>query len=174
MCSLPLCMPALRWLAAGCWAERVEKQCLLPCTCAPLPTQRDRKPATSCRPPASPQPRMGPPADTPTPPPLPSRLCPQRMVEPVESVAFNVMDKGHRGEWKAIRIRFLREAEDVKLATRDLIDTCFRCAVLRLRCALRLLCRALFAAPASPLLLHLLCSAISCVQIKRHGPASSA
>jgi dynein heavy chain len=48
------------------------------------------------------------------------------MVEPVEGVAFNPLDRLHTAEWRAVRGRFLRDADDVKLATRDLIDTCFR------------------------------------------------
>lgn len=50
----------------------------------------------------------------------------EAMVEPVQSVSFNVLDKAHGTDWRSIRGRFLRDAEDIKLATRDLIDTCFR------------------------------------------------
>jgi hypothetical protein len=50
----------------------------------------------------------------------------QAMIEPVESAPFNVMDRARAVEWKGIRLRFQRDADDVKLATRDLIDTCFR------------------------------------------------
>lgn len=48
------------------------------------------------------------------------------MVEPVEGVAFNPFDRAHATDWRAVRQRFQRDADDVKLATRDLIDTCFR------------------------------------------------
>jgi hypothetical protein len=48
------------------------------------------------------------------------------MIAPVE-VPFYVMDRARAVEWKGIRMRFQRDAEDIKLATRDLIDTCFRC-----------------------------------------------
>jgi dynein heavy chain len=48
------------------------------------------------------------------------------MVEPVEGVAFNPLDRGQAEEWRAVRSRFARDADDIKLATRDLIDTCFR------------------------------------------------
>jgi len=48
------------------------------------------------------------------------------MVEPVEGVAFNPFNRAHAADWKAVRARFARDADDIKLATRDLIDTCFR------------------------------------------------
>lgn len=48
------------------------------------------------------------------------------MVAPVEGAAFNVLDCGRSVEWRGIKQRFARDAEEVKLATRDLIDTCFR------------------------------------------------
>ena len=53
---------------------------------------------------------------------------PQRMVAPVAGAGFCVADRGHAVEWKGLRLRFQRDAEDIKLATRDLIDTCFRWA----------------------------------------------
>ena len=48
------------------------------------------------------------------------------MVEPVEGVAFNLLDRSHSADWRAVCSRFARDADDVKLATRDLVDTCFR------------------------------------------------
>ena len=48
------------------------------------------------------------------------------MVEPVEGVAFNPLDRSHAADWRAVRSRFARDADDVKLAIRDLVDTCFR------------------------------------------------
>lgn len=54
--------------------------------------------------------------------------CLQAMIAPVEGVSFNVLDKARSMEWKGIRLRFGRDADDIKLATRDLIDTCFRYA----------------------------------------------
>lgn len=37
-----------------------------------------------------------------------------------------MLSKAHGTEWRAVRARFSRDADDIKLATRDLIDTCFR------------------------------------------------
>ena len=47
-------------------------------------------------------------------------------MEPVERVGFNPLDRAAAAEWRAVRQRFARDADDIKLATRDLIDTCFR------------------------------------------------
>ncbi len=48
------------------------------------------------------------------------------MVEPVEVAAFNPFDPAHSAGWHALRQRFARDADDVEMATRDLIDSCFR------------------------------------------------
>ncbi|KAI7844971.1 hypothetical protein COHA_001338 [Chlorella ohadii] len=50
----------------------------------------------------------------------------QAMVEPVASIAFHPFNKAHAAEWRAVRARFARDADDIQLATRDLVDTCFR------------------------------------------------
>lgn len=48
------------------------------------------------------------------------------MVEPVASIGFHPFHKAHAVEWQAVRARFARDADDIQLATRDLVDTCFR------------------------------------------------
>ena len=40
--------------------------------------------------------------------------------------SFDVLDKAHAPEWRMLRSRFARDADDIRLATRDLIDACFR------------------------------------------------
>ncbi|PRW56454.1 flagellar inner arm dynein 1 heavy chain alpha [Chlorella sorokiniana] len=50
----------------------------------------------------------------------------QAMVEPVAGTAFHPFNKAHAAEWRAVRARFARDADDIQLATRDLVDTCFR------------------------------------------------
>lgn len=50
----------------------------------------------------------------------------QAMVEPVEGLGFKPLDRAHAADWRAAAARFACDADDVKLATRDLIDTCFR------------------------------------------------
>ncbi len=55
-----------------------------------------------------------------------SAPCAQAMVEPVASIAFHPFNKAHAAEWRAVRARFARDADDIQLATRDLVDTCFR------------------------------------------------
>lgn len=47
-------------------------------------------------------------------------------MEPVEGVSFNPFERCNAADWRAVRQRFARDADDIKLATRDLIDTCFR------------------------------------------------
>ncbi len=48
------------------------------------------------------------------------------MYEPVEVVAFNIFDYGNSSEWKAVKTAFYSDSEDIKSATRELIDTSFR------------------------------------------------
>lgn len=48
------------------------------------------------------------------------------MVEPVQGVPFHPFQAERAAEWRAARARFARDADDIRLATRDLIDTCFR------------------------------------------------
>eukprot|EP00798_Chlamydomonas_sp_ICE-L_P031817 gene31817-7021_t len=48
------------------------------------------------------------------------------MYEPVEAVMFNIFDYGNNAEWKAIKATFYADNEDIKSATRELIDTSFR------------------------------------------------
>jgi dynein heavy chain len=50
----------------------------------------------------------------------------QLMVEPVETVMFNPFDQANAPQWKALCARFYQDNEDVKAATRELIDTSFR------------------------------------------------
>lgn len=48
------------------------------------------------------------------------------MYEPIESIAFNVFDYGNSHEWKMAKAQFYADNEDIKAATRELIDTSFR------------------------------------------------
>ena len=48
------------------------------------------------------------------------------MVEPVEGIAFDPLDRAHAADWRAVCARFRGDAEDAQLATRDLVDACFR------------------------------------------------
>lgn len=50
----------------------------------------------------------------------------QLIVEPVETVMFDVFDQAHAPQWRALRARFFADNEEVKAATRELIDTSFR------------------------------------------------
>lgn len=50
----------------------------------------------------------------------------QLIVEPVETVMFDVFDQAHAPQWRALRARFFADNEEVKTATRELIDTSFR------------------------------------------------
>lgn len=51
--------------------------------------------------------------------------CAQAMVQPVADITFHPFNKAHAAEWRAVRARFARDADDIQLATRDLVDTCF-------------------------------------------------
>eukprot|EP00879_Flechtneria_rotunda_P021064 GHRR01022190.1.p2 GENE.GHRR01022190.1~~GHRR01022190.1.p2 ORF type:complete len:178 (+),score=65.74 GHRR01022190.1:125-658(+) len=48
------------------------------------------------------------------------------MVEQVETAMFDVFDQANAPQWKQLRARFNADNEDVKAATRELIDTSFR------------------------------------------------
>ncbi|KXZ49756.1 DHC2 protein [Gonium pectorale] len=48
------------------------------------------------------------------------------MYEPIETIPFNVFDYGNAHEWKAAKAQFYSDNEDIKAATRELIDTSFR------------------------------------------------
>lgn len=48
------------------------------------------------------------------------------MYEPVEATMFNIFDYGNAAEWKAVKAAFYADNEDIKSATRELIDTSFR------------------------------------------------
>lgn len=50
----------------------------------------------------------------------------QLIVEPVETVMFDVFDQAHAPQWRSLRARFFADNEEVKAATRELIDTSFR------------------------------------------------
>jgi dynein heavy chain len=50
----------------------------------------------------------------------------QLIVEPVETVMFDVFEQAHAPQWRALRTRFFADNEEVKAATRELIDTSFR------------------------------------------------
>ena len=48
------------------------------------------------------------------------------MVALVEGLDFSPLEPAHAGRWAAARAQFNSAGEEVKLATRDLINTCFR------------------------------------------------
>jgi hypothetical protein len=50
----------------------------------------------------------------------------QLIVEPVETVMYDVFDQTHAPQWRSLRARFFADNEEVKAATRELIDTSFR------------------------------------------------
>jgi dynein heavy chain len=50
----------------------------------------------------------------------------QLIVEPVETAMLDVFDQGHAAQWRALRAHFFADNEEVKAATRELIDTSFR------------------------------------------------
>lgn len=50
----------------------------------------------------------------------------QLIVEPVETVMFDVFDQTHGPQWRSLRARFFADNEEVKAATKELIDTSFR------------------------------------------------
>lgn len=47
-------------------------------------------------------------------------------MEPVETVMFDVFDQTHGPQWRSLRARFFADNEEVKAATKELIDTSFR------------------------------------------------
>ncbi|GFH18109.1 uncharacterized protein HaLaN_14853, partial [Haematococcus lacustris] len=48
------------------------------------------------------------------------------MYEPVEQVSFPIFEYANNVEWKAVKAAFYADNEDIKAATRELIDTSFR------------------------------------------------
>lgn len=51
------------------------------------------------------------------------------MVEVVRGVSFNIFDKGNASRWQSAKSQFTNSNEEIKNATRDLIDSSFRCAI---------------------------------------------
>ena len=52
----------------------------------------------------------------------------QAMVVQLESVDFNVFEKAAAAQWQAAKKAFMSSSDQIKEATRELIDTSFRCA----------------------------------------------
>ena len=52
------------------------------------------------------------------------------MVALLEGMDFTPLERANAGRWAAVRSQFNSTNEEVKVATRDLINTCFRCFVL--------------------------------------------
>ena len=52
----------------------------------------------------------------------------QAMVVQLESVDFNVFEKAAAAQWQAAKQAFMSSSDQIKEATRELIDTSFRCA----------------------------------------------
>lgn len=50
------------------------------------------------------------------------------MVAPVENVDFNVFEKAMAPQWQAVKTQFMSSNENIKDATRELIDVSFRFA----------------------------------------------
>ena len=49
------------------------------------------------------------------------------MVVQLESVDFNVFEKAAAAQWQAAKKAFMSSSDHIKEATRELIDTSFRC-----------------------------------------------
>lgn len=52
------------------------------------------------------------------------------MVALLEGMDFTPLERANAGRWAAVRSQFNSTNEEVKVATRDLINTCFRCLVM--------------------------------------------
>ena len=50
------------------------------------------------------------------------------MVALVEGLDFSPLERANAGRWASVRAQFNSTNEEVKIATRDLINTCFRCS----------------------------------------------
>lgn len=50
----------------------------------------------------------------------------EAMVQPVESLDFQVFEKAMAPQWQAIKVLFMSSNESIKDATRELIDVSFR------------------------------------------------
>ena len=48
------------------------------------------------------------------------------MVQPVESLEFPIFEKSMAAQWQAIKALFMSSNENIKDATRELIDVSFR------------------------------------------------
>jgi dynein heavy chain len=80
----------------------------------------------------------------------------QAIVEPVETALFDAFERAHAPQWRALRARFFADNEEVKAATRELIDTSFRKLrsaegafdLLQVRSAVACCCRCCACAPA--------------------------
>ena len=55
------------------------------------------------------------------------------MVALVQDLDYSPLERANAGRWASVRAQFNSINEEVKAATRDLINTCFRCAT-PLRC----------------------------------------
>ncbi len=52
------------------------------------------------------------------------------MVSLIDSVNFAIFDKAQAHKWQEVKAIFNQSNEEIKEATRDLIDTSFRCAAV--------------------------------------------
>ena len=52
------------------------------------------------------------------------------MVALLEGMDFAPLERANAGRWAAVRSQFNSTNEEVKVATRELINTCFRCFML--------------------------------------------
>ena len=50
------------------------------------------------------------------------------MVALVQSLDYSPLERANAGRWASVRAQFNLTNEEVKVATRDLINTCFRCS----------------------------------------------
>ena len=50
----------------------------------------------------------------------------EAMVQPVETLEFQVFEKSMAPQWQAIKVLFMSSNEKIKDATRELIDVSFR------------------------------------------------
>lgn len=49
------------------------------------------------------------------------------MVALVRDLDYSPLERANAGRWASVRMQFTSINEEVKVATRDLINTCFRC-----------------------------------------------
>ena len=56
----------------------------------------------------------------------------EAMVQPVETLEFQVFEKSMAPQWQAVKVLFMSSNEKIKDATRELIDVSFRYMISRL------------------------------------------